>query len=59
MTMYTQHSLLSGMGRLLLGACTLSLALLVAGCGGSGGSGNAVGSAAACGSPDTHCAPRP
>ncbi|GKT25564.1 hypothetical protein [Acidovorax sp. SUPP3334] len=61
MTMHTQHSPLSRIGRPLLGAGTLVFALLLAGCGGGkGGSGaNAPAASATCANPDTHCAPKP
>lgn len=60
MTIPLQRSPLPLIGRPLPGAGALFLALLLAGCGGSGGSDATVPAAAAtCASPDTHCAPKP
>lgn len=41
---------------LLLAACAFALGFLLTGCGGSGSGASGV---ATCGSPDTHCAPKP
>ncbi|GKS86381.1 hypothetical protein AVMA1855_19535 [Acidovorax sp. SUPP1855] len=60
MTISLQRSPLPLIGRPLPGASALFLALMLAGCGGSGGSDATVPAVAAtCASPDTHCAPKP
>ncbi|SFE43097.1 hypothetical protein SAMN04489711_10214 [Paracidovorax wautersii] len=60
MNMSLQHALPFLLLRPLLGTCAIVLGLLLGGCGGGGsGSGSLPAQAGTCGSPDTHCAPKP